>query len=63
VSNDCWVQLLELLNKVCDHSQLENLLMRRNCGGRFGFGGFSVLSGSSGDLVSFYTTEGGGGQS
>jgi hypothetical protein len=33
--------------------------MRRNCGGRFGFGGSAVLPVSSGDPVSFYTTVGG----
>ena len=32
-----------------------------NCGGRFGFGGCTVLVGSSGDPVSFYTTVHGGG--
>jgi hypothetical protein len=30
-----------------------------NCGGRFGFGGASVLVASSGDQVSCYTTVGG----
>ena len=35
-------------------------MVRRNCCVRFGFGGSTVLQGSSGDQVSFYTTVGGG---
>ena len=34
--------------------------MRTNRRGRFGFGGATVLQGSSGDQVSCYTTVGGG---
>ena len=33
-------------------------VVRRNYRGRFGFHGFSVLSGSSGDQLSFNTTVG-----
>jgi hypothetical protein len=39
------VKLLELLNKVWDLGLLEILLVRRNCFGRFGFGGSTVLLG------------------
>ena len=38
-------------------------LLRTNRSVRFGFGGLTVLSGSSGRQVSFYTTVGGGDQS
>jgi hypothetical protein len=55
IAND-WVQLLEPLNRVCHHSQLEILLMRRNRCVRFGFGGITVLVASSGHPVSFNTT-------
>ena len=34
-------------------------MVRTNCGGRFGFGGATVLVACRGDQVSFYTTVGG----
>ena len=52
------MKLLELLNKVWDLGLLEILLMRRNCGGRFDFGGLTVLVARCGDQVSFNTTVG-----
>ena len=49
------VLLLELLNKVCDHSLLEILLMRRNRSVRFVLGGASLLAACRGHQVSFNT--------
>ena len=58
LAND-WVQLLELLNKVCDLGLLLLVVVwvvRKNHIGGFGFGGATVLLACRGRQVSFNTT-------